>query len=427
MRYGQGRAERPGLSLDHNMIAIGALMRDALLVELWGLWGRRAMASHPRRKEIARYLLSRTADLTAAAPHKKAPLAWPKGLAPTAAPLPAVPDTSAPLPSADAVIVTWTADEVKGLADVLTPGQSPVRPKPTSSAAVKEKHWYVYDHNVATFLPQIRAHAPAANSHILGSYFPITIGKKKVLLFKSELHLNQDGIEGPKGFATLPVKDLFKQIIDETKASHVLTTGTAGSVFDDFELGDVVVTRAAQFMCTEEFKNEPYNGKKYKSTWTIPTAHFEDAQTLMATMTNDLRQPPVGPPSPDYPKSDELAAPPPAKAAIRLDGRDMKAFHPILTTDYFEYGTTVNRLDKKGAGVEMGDAALGLACSEMQRPPKWAVVRNMSDPVINGALPGKRSYHLNEQTTWAVAYYTAYGLYTSKMSALACWAIMAGL
>ena len=63
----------------------------------------------------------------------------------------------------------------------------------------------------------------------------------------------------------------------------------------------------------------------------------------------------------------------------------------------------------------------------MAHPPKWAVVRNMSDPVINGSLPGKRAYHLNEQTTWAVAYYIAYGLYTSKMCALTCWAIIAGL
>ena len=104
----------------------------------------------------------------------------------------------------------------------------------------------------------------------------------------------------------------------------------------------------------------------------------------------------------------------------------MPAFHPILTTDYFEYGTTENHLDKEGAGVEMGDAALGLACSELAKPPHWAVVRNMSDPVINGRLPAKE-FHLNEQTTWAVGYYTAYGKWTSVIGALATWAIIAGL
>jgi hypothetical protein len=104
----------------------------------------------------------------------------------------------------------------------------------------------------------------------------------------------------------------------------------------------------------------------------------------------------------------------------------MPEFHPILTTDYFEYGTTTNRLDKEGAAVEMGDAVLGLACAELINPPRWAVVRNMSDPVINGDLPAKQ-FHLNEQTTWAVGYYTAYGRWTSTTGAIATWAVIAGL
>jgi hypothetical protein len=50
----------------------------------------------------------------------------------------------------------------------------------------------------------------------------------------------------------------------------------------------------------------------------------------------------------------------------------------------------------------------------------------MSDPVINGDLP-TTGFHLNQQTTWAVGYYTAYGLYTSTIGALATWGILAGL
>lgn len=74
----------------------------------------------------------------------------------------------------------------------------------------------------------------------------------------------------------------------------------------------------------------------------------------------------------------------------------------------------------------MGDAALGLAMSDLPRPPKWAVVRNMSDPVIDGALPGAQ-FNLNEQTTWAVGYYTAYGEWTSVLGAIATWGIIVGL
>ena len=50
----------------------------------------------------------------------------------------------------------------------------------------------------------------------------------------------------------------------------------------------------------------------------------------------------------------------------------------------------------------------------------------LPDSEINGALPAN-TYHLNEQTTWAVGYYTAYGIYTSINGAIATWGIIAGL
>ena len=65
---------------------------------------------------------------------------------------------------------------------------------------------------------------------------------------------------------------------------------------------------------------------------------------------------------------------------------DIPAFHPILTTDFFEFGTSTNNLEKLGIAVEMDDACLGLACSELKSPPQWACVRNASDPAINGKL-----------------------------------------
>jgi hypothetical protein len=295
-------------------------------------------------------------------------------------------------------------------------------------------HWYTYTHNLDSYLPNIRAGAPARNAHRLALYMPAVIGAHRVLCVKSELHLNQDGIQRKDahghglGQATLPVKDLCQQIIAETGCSHVFTVGTAGSVFDQFGLGDVVITRAARFKCTQDFANEPYNHTTYTSDWQVPTTRFADAEAIMKTLVADLAQPPVGPPSPAYPHG-ELAQPAAVAPRIRIDGQPpLQSFWPILTTDYFEYGTTTNRLDAEGAGVEMGDAALGLAVHELpaDQRPKWLVIRNMSDPVINGDLPARR-FHLNEQTTWAVAFYTAYGFYTSINGAIATWAVIAGL
>ena len=300
------------------------------------------------------------------------------------------------------------------LAKVLTPGQSAV-------------HWQPYARNFAQhYAGQIRPHAPAANARRLGSYMPARIGSKRVLCMKSELHLNQDGVKTGEGTATLPVKDFFLQIIAEAKPALVLTIGTAGSVFERFALGDVVVTRAAKFRLSQEFRNEPFNGQTYRSEWELPSAQLPAAETLMRRFAEELVEPPFAPPTKRFHFEGEPIRPPGNRPDLRLDGRDMPAFHLILTTDYFEYGTSANRLDREGAAVEMGDAALGLACSELASPPQWAVVRNMSDPLINGDLPAKQ-FHLNEQTTWAVGYYTAYGHYTSMIGALAAWGLIAGL
>jgi hypothetical protein len=107
---------------------------------------------------------------------------------------------------------------------------------------------------------------------------------------------------------------------------------------------------------------------------------------------------------------------------VYLDGtHDIPAFHPILTTDYFEFGTSTNNLEKLGMAVEMDDACLGLACSELTSPPHWACVRNMSDPCINGKLGAA------QQESCAEYYYTKFGYWTTVMSALTTWAIIAGL
>ncbi len=380
---------------------------------------------HTSRREIARYLLGRGLDPATMAPDAalldvaastKAKIGFPAGLEPVMTPVDPGNDPDSPLPRADVVVITWTVAELAGMAKVFCPGHSASK-------------WAHYAHNFDTFAPQIRAHAPAATSKRLGSFQPVTVGDLKVLCMKSELHLNQDSIGTGVGLATLPVKDFFKQIIAEAKPKYIFTIGTAGSVFDGFQLGDVVVTRAAKFRLQQEFRNEDFNGETYTSDWQIPTTHLDTAEKLMETFAGKLVVPPFAPPTKDFPFTGAPIQPAHANAPdIKLEqgGRDMPEFHPILTTDYFEYGTTANRLDREGAAVEMGDAALGLACSELKKPPKWAVVRNMSDPVINGDVPAKQ-FALNEQTTWAVGYYTAYGEWTSVTGALATWGIIAGL
>jgi nucleoside phosphorylase len=342
---------------------------------------------------------------------------FPAGLAPTPTPIDPIPEPDAALPEADVVVVTWTVAEQNALADVLTPGF----PRTT---------WYRYNRDFETrYKPQIRMGAPSLQSSRLGSWFPTRIGRLKVLCFKSELHLNQDGIATGDGTATLPVKDLFAQLIDEVKPRVVLTVGTSGGVRLEHDLGDVVVTRAAKFRLTDEFAKEAFNGRTYKSDWAIPTAQLPKAEELMGRYADQLEEPAFGPPTKRYPFDGPLLrSEPPNQPDIHLDdGQDMPEFHPVLTTDYFEFGTSANKLYEQGCAVEMGDAVLGLLCDELPAPPKWAIVRNLSDPMINGDLPRTKHGALDMQAHWAVWYYEAYGYWTSVCGALATWGIVAGM
>ncbi|HEX9236143.1 MAG TPA: hypothetical protein VF972_07675 [Actinomycetota bacterium] len=380
-----------------------------------------------QRTELARALLARgiqPSDLELSPDLEAVPeeltrthldIPFPVGLEPTPQPIDPAPAPGAALPQADVVVITWTVDEQNALADVLTPGFGRAR-------------WYRYDRNFQSkFAGQIRGGAPSLAAQRLGSYMPTRVGERSVLCFKSELHLNQDGKKTGEGTATLPVKDLFDQIIDEAGPKVFLTIGTSGSVFEDFELGDVVLTRAAKFRCKSEFRNEAFNGKTFKSDWQIPLDHIGDAVALMGRFGQELNEPPFAPPTKRYHFHQGLIHTDPNTPDVKIEqgGRDMPEFHPILTTDYFEFGTSANHLDQEGAAVEMGDAALGLAVEERGGSPRWAVLRNMSDPQINGDLPTE--FRLDPQTQWAVGYYTSYGYYTSVTGALATWGVIAGL
>ncbi|MDQ3951598.1 MAG: hypothetical protein M3279_01345 [Actinomycetota bacterium] len=379
------------------------------------------------RKEIARVLLSEGTlpidlELLPVVEGEGALLAdlgipFPQDLGPIPTPIDPPPDPGDPLPQADVVVVTWTVAELNALADVLTPGHPRSR-------------WYRYNRNFESdYLDKIREGAPARAARRLGSWFPTEIGGLKVICYKSELHLNQDGVRTGDGTATLPVKDMFAQIIEETGAGVVLTVGTSGGVKLEHDLGDVVVTRGAKFRLQSEFKNETFAHTAYKSEWTIPTQHFDEAEELMAAFADNLVEPAFAPPTKRYPwDGPPIESDPPNTPEIILDdGTDMPEFHPVLTTDFFEFGTSTNDLFTEGSAVEMGDAVLGLLCEELPEPPRWAIVRNLSDPMINGDLPRERKGALDMQAHWAVWYYEAYGYWTSVMGALATWAIVAGL
>jgi hypothetical protein len=317
------------------------------------------------------------------------PIPWPAGKAPAPGPLASAPQPDAPFKPGtyDYLVVTWTVEEGKALADILTPGF------PSKTA------WYSYTHKFqTTYVPLIRKGAPALESKRLGIYFPTRIAGKSVLCFKSDLHLSQDGPD-------MPIALLWKQLIAEVKPKLVITTGTAGGIGSKIELGDVVVAQAVRFDCTREFKSKPFHNAVYPTS-TLKHTSQAAAQSLFSANAAHLpvsSRPPeiVSQPTPGITPAD------------------------VVTTDLFAFDDSTDEfgLQGLGAAVDMGDAVLGLVVSQLPPPgnanPQWTAVRNASDPQIDatGLTP-------KEAKNKAGQIYEKYGYWTTIPSAITCWSLI---
>ena len=94
----------------------------------------------------------------------------------------------------------------------------------------------------------------------------------------------------------------------------------------------------------------------------------------------------------------------------------------IVTTDFFAFDDTSDTFGLEGLGlaVEMGDAVLGMVVKQMgAKAPKWAAVRNASDPQIDSAGLTKK-----EAATKAGQIYERFGYWTTIPSAITCWALI---
>jgi nucleoside phosphorylase len=310
------------------------------------------------------------------------PIPWDAGLAPAARLLDPAPAPTDPLPVADVLVVTWTVAEAEALADVLTPGQPWAQ-------------WYPYAEGFADYLPMIRTGAPARHYGRLGTYAVTQIGDLQVVCVKSDLHLSQDGSQ-------LPVRRLWKQIISETAPRLVVTTGTAGGIDADTELGDVVVTSTVRFDCHKTFASAPFAQASYAD----PAPHnppTRDQSAMDVLFAANAAQIPATRPARIWPGSD------------------------VITTDFFAFDDTTDHYglqatDPAARAVEMGDAVLGLVtAADLSAPPPWVIIRNASDPQIDGTLT------LREQAATAARIYEKYGYWTTVNSAISTWAAITDL
>jgi hypothetical protein len=311
---------------------------------------------------------------------------WPKGLAPKTAPKPGG-KAGGPLPKADVLVVTWTVDEGHALSRVLTPGKD------------SRDDYLSYTHNFAAISKKMRKGCPALQAKRLGAYWTTTIGGKNVVVFKSDSHLSQDTKTLPRGNGTLPNFDVWKQLIDEVQPKLVITTGTAGGIGKQWEVGDVIVSPIVRFDGIKWLKKAPFHDAHFQDI-APKTKFFSRAKALFKENAGQL------------PKDNRR----PPKIA-----RSSGVASSVVTTDFFGFDTSDDHFRLQGLGdvSEMGDAVLGLVMSRRQAPPRWVAVRNVSDPQI------KAVGTLKEQATIAAQIYKGFGRWSTVCSAIVCWALIA--
>ena len=318
------------------------------------------------------------------APHAAlAPIPWPDGLAPqgTVYDLPA----DQPLPRADVVVVTWTVAEGQALADALTPRM------PSTT-------WKPYAHQWDTYVPQLTTRSPARQAGCLGYVARTKIGEVDVLLIKSELHLATDAISAP-------VVAFWRQIIDEARPSLVISTGTAGGIGAETQLGDVFVVTNAKFNCTKDFKSKPWAQRQF----TGAAIHAESYASIFGALT-----------APNAGHLFPVALRPPVLTFGASAGG-------LETVDYFGFANSTDtfgiaRNYPDARTEEMDDATLPLALAELPSPPLWCSIRNASDPQVSSDIGD-----IEAQRRWANQIYKRYGYWTTIGSAIGTWAVIANL
>lgn len=314
-----------------------------------------------------------------ASPEPMSPIPWPEGLGPkTPAQQPAE------LGQADVLVVTWTAAEANALADVLTPGYA------SRAWARYTDEWTRYEH-------QLTERSPARWSKCLGLWAATEIDDKRVALFKSDLHLATDAI-------SLPVRQLWAQLIEAVQPKLVITTGTAGGIGEQTQLGDVCVTNGAKFNCQQAFRHEPFAQETFAGPQWAPGAQLDACGALLAANAAKLRA--------------IASRDPQVSSVVGEPG--------VETVDFFgfadatdSYGVAAN--DPRAHNEEMDDATLPLALGDIRSSQQWLSIRNASDPQV----PHMQT--LKAEKAWAERIYEEYGYWTTIGSAIACWAVIADL
>jgi hypothetical protein len=315
----------------------------------------------------------------------------------TAPGLPANPET---LPRANVVVLCWEEAEWAPLQHVFVSGNQAMPYGESGSST-----WPGW---------QKFADGSPASVGFWGYYRLVTVGLLSVLLFKSNVHLDQ----GPKA-GTSYLEQMISLLIDRVAPTLVLSTGTAGGTRNTDPIGTVNIVSAGTLYGPGAPTTWPTYTSAWKPSWTIPgDPRFQSMLLPIPTTSADLSSL----------VSQFNANEGTSYTILQLNPGNLNMGAPVpainnltpevslLTTTTFVVGETNGNFAAYSC-IEMDDAVIGKVCNASN--VSFGFVRNLSDPAQNGALPSKI------QGAWGSFVYEAYRFYTSYAGALAVWAVLA--
>lgn len=328
-----------------------------------------------------------------------------------------------PLPPADIVVVTWTAAEWNAMNQVFCASQRRFTAEldHTLDAVPKwQRDWLPYRYEfeqIADYLKEVKVKgeggAPSLQNMAWARIRMVKVGDLNVLLFKSDMHLAQDG---PK----VPLLEFTRKICREARPWLILSIGTAGAVRYGDTLGSVLVSNQGYFdlLCKSDDPHDTVkeyipefaalNHTTVRSNWVPGDAYLATAKKGFIPIS----EPDVLPPTPAYEQTIIKAKRTSPEVEVVLDS-------PVITTDTFLFGSSDYELEKFGCIVEMDDAVVGDVCAK--EGVAFGFVRNISDPVINRDLDN------DLKSVWAAYIYKEYGLQSSYNGALTTWGLIAAM
>ncbi len=309
------------------------------------------------------------------------------------------------LPEADAVVITWAEAEWAALHHVFVDSASAM--SHDQSEHDDWPQWQRYDKD----MPYYRG-SDSESWTYWGLYCLVEIGSRKVLLFKSNTHLDWPGERY--------LEDLIERIAEVVRPSLLFSIGTAGGARTTDHLGTVNVVNAGTLYDAHDPASDwPTYGNGYTPDWRVVGGDGFASLLVPVPATTERLQALADAFNAHYGTSYPLSELNPGDVNDPEDPVPLNDLAPdvsLLTTATFVVGTNDGQYADY-AVIEMDDAVIGEVCD--REKVAFGFVRNVSDPVQNAALPEE------VQGNWGSAVYETYGLYTRVNGALGPWALRA--